>query len=95
MDTVHSKLKQSLTVGAKKGWGGFIWMLKIIVPISFLTILLEYSGWINKINFINACEKALRKLVTTKVHPEHFSAFAIADGYEDCGYVFPLSLPVD
>lgn len=27
-------------------------MLKIIVPISFLTILLEYSGWINKINFI-------------------------------------------
>jgi Fe2+ transport system protein B len=27
-------------------------MLKIIVPISFLTVLLEYSGWINQINFI-------------------------------------------
>jgi hypothetical protein len=52
MDTVQSKLKQSLTVGVKKGWGGFVWMLKIIVPISFLTVLLEYSGWINKINFI-------------------------------------------
>ena len=23
-----------------------------IVPISFLTVLLEYSGWVNKINFI-------------------------------------------
>jgi Fe2+ transport system protein B len=52
MDTVLSKLKQSLTVGVKKGWGGFVWMLKIIAPISFLTVLLEYSGWINKINFI-------------------------------------------
>ncbi|MDH3568427.1 MAG: iron transporter, partial [Desulfobacteraceae bacterium] len=35
-----------------KGWHGFVWMLKIIVPISFLTVLLEYSGWINQINFI-------------------------------------------
>ena len=52
MDTVRSKLKQSLTVGVKKGWGGFVWILKIIAPISFLTVLLEYSGWINKINFI-------------------------------------------
>lgn len=27
-------------------------MLKIIVPISFLTVLLEYSAWIHKIDFI-------------------------------------------
>ena len=27
-------------------------MLKIIVPISFLTVLLEYSGWIHQIDFI-------------------------------------------
>ena len=27
-------------------------MLKIIVPISFLTVLLEYSGWIHHIDFI-------------------------------------------
>jgi len=27
-------------------------MLKILAPISFLTALLEYSGWINKIDFL-------------------------------------------
>ncbi len=27
-------------------------MLKILVPISFLTVLLDYSGWINKIDFL-------------------------------------------
>ncbi|MBW2991145.1 30S ribosomal protein S5 [Candidatus Woesearchaeota archaeon] len=34
----------------------------------------------NKINFIYACEDALRKLVKTKVQPEHYEAFAIAEG---------------
>ncbi len=27
-----------------KGWFGFLWVLKILVPISFFTFLLEYSG---------------------------------------------------
>ena len=52
MDTVHSKLKQSLTVGVKKGWSGFLWMLKILVPISLFTALFEYSGLIYKISFL-------------------------------------------
>jgi len=34
----------------------------------------------NKINFIYACEDALRKLVKTKVQPEHFSTLAIVEG---------------
>ncbi len=29
-----------------------MWMLKILVPISFFTVLLEYSGWIKKIYFL-------------------------------------------
>jgi len=33
----------------------------------------------NKINFIYACEDALRKLVKTKVHPEHFKTLAIVE----------------
>ena len=30
--------------GAAKGWRGFVWMLKIILPVSLLTFLLDFSG---------------------------------------------------
>jgi len=52
VDTVRAKLKHSLTTGVKKGWSGFLWMLKILVPISLFTALLEYSGWIYKLDFL-------------------------------------------
>lgn len=48
----RNKLRCGLNSGIQKGWRGFLWMLKIIVPISFLTVLLEYSGWIHYIDFI-------------------------------------------
>ena len=46
------KLKTSLKSGLAKGWDGFIWMLKILLPISFLTSLLAWFGWINELDFI-------------------------------------------
>lgn len=38
--------------GLNKGWHGYIWMMKIIVPISFLTALLAWSGWIERLDFL-------------------------------------------
>jgi hypothetical protein len=52
MKDTNNKLRVSLISGFAKGWSGFLWMLKIIVPISFLTSLLAWSGWINKLDFI-------------------------------------------
>ena len=52
MNINQNKLRNGLNSGIQKGWRGFVWMLKIIVPISFLTVLLEYSGWIHHIDFI-------------------------------------------
>ncbi len=52
MTSDRNKLRHGLSSGIQKGWRGFLWMLKIIVPISFLTVLLEYSGWIHYIDFI-------------------------------------------
>jgi hypothetical protein len=46
------KLKYSATGGVKKGWEGFVWMFKIIVPISFFTALLDYSGLLNALDFM-------------------------------------------
>jgi len=52
MQNQNNKLKISLTAGLAKGWSGFVWMLKILVPISLLTSLLAWSGLINKMDFI-------------------------------------------
>ena len=40
----------SLQRGAVKGWLGFLWMLKIILPVSLVTFLLDYSGWIDRMD---------------------------------------------
>jgi hypothetical protein len=47
--TIHTQL---LTIGIRKGLSGFWWMLKIIIPISFLTTLLDYSGLIGRMDFL-------------------------------------------
>jgi Fe2+ transport system protein B len=36
--------------GAIKGWRGFVWMLKIILPVSLATFLLDFSGWIHRLD---------------------------------------------
>jgi Fe2+ transport system protein B len=54
MQNTNSKLRISLTSGLVKGWRGFVWMLKILVPISLLTSLLTWSGGINRLDFIFA-----------------------------------------
>jgi hypothetical protein len=52
MQNTNNKLRPSLTSGLAKGWNGFVWMLKILVPISLLTSLLAWSGWINRLDLI-------------------------------------------
>jgi len=50
--TYGEKIKQGLAVGIGKGLRGFVWMMKIIVPVSFLTALLAWSGWMERIDFV-------------------------------------------
>jgi hypothetical protein len=50
----RDKLKIGLQNGLKKGWSGFLWMMKIIIPISFLTAVLAWSGWLGKIDYLIA-----------------------------------------
>ena len=52
MQKTNNKFRLCLTSGLAKGWSGFVWVLKILVPISILTSLLAWSGWINRLDFI-------------------------------------------
>ena len=40
------QLRRALTTGIKKGRDGYIWMMKIIIPISLATSILAWSGLI-------------------------------------------------
>jgi hypothetical protein len=51
-ETAAPRLVPGIRAGLKKGWNGFIWLLKIIVPVSFATGLLVYSGVIYKLDFL-------------------------------------------
>jgi hypothetical protein len=39
-------LKSALFAGFKKGWGNFVWICKIVIPVSLLVALLQWSGWL-------------------------------------------------
>jgi len=45
-------LKEGTVAGLKKGWDGFVWMMKIIVPISLFTAILDWSGLLGRIDFL-------------------------------------------
>jgi len=46
------RIKSGIRQGLIKGWKGLVWLLKIIVPISFATTLLVHFGIIYKLDFL-------------------------------------------
>ncbi len=52
--TVRSKLKSGVVSGVRKGWSGLLWLLKILVPVSFATALLVHFGIIYQLDFVLA-----------------------------------------
>ncbi|HBD09907.1 MAG TPA: iron transporter, partial [Syntrophobacteraceae bacterium] len=52
MTRVRNRLGQGLQRGLGRGFRGFLWMAKILIPISFLTALLQWSGWLGHIEFL-------------------------------------------
>ncbi len=51
-EDIFSTIKSSAIQGLIKGWNGYLWLLKIILPISFVTTLLVHFGLIYKLDFI-------------------------------------------
>ncbi len=51
-EVVVPRIQTGTKAGIKKGWSGLIWLLKILVPISFLTALLVHFGVIYRLDFL-------------------------------------------
>jgi hypothetical protein len=45
-------LKEGILAGLKKGWSGFLWMMKIVLPISLFTAVLDWSGLLRHLDFL-------------------------------------------
>ena len=52
MSEFRTQLKRGLRTGTKKGWSSFVWICKIIVPVSFLAALMQWSGWLSQLDFL-------------------------------------------
>lgn len=49
---MQKKITTGIKNGLKRGLSGYLWLLKILVPISFGTALLVYSGWLYSMDFL-------------------------------------------
>ncbi len=47
-----NRIQKGINAGLSRGLSGYLWLLKILVPISFATALLVYSGWLYKLDFL-------------------------------------------
>jgi len=52
MSEFQTQLKIGLRTGIKKGWSSFVWICKIIIPVSFVAALIQWSGWISQLDFL-------------------------------------------
>ncbi len=52
MSDFRTQLKRGLYGGARRGWSNFVWIFKIVVPISFLVALLQWGGWLTQLDYL-------------------------------------------
>ncbi len=52
MSDFRTQLKSGLYTGIKKGGSSFVWICKIVVPVSFLAALIQWTGWLNQLDFL-------------------------------------------
>ena len=50
MSAPNSRMITGLVAGIKAGWRSFIWMCRIVIPVSFVVALLEWGGWLDRID---------------------------------------------
>ena len=46
------RIKGALNRGLRKGLNSCIWLLKVLLPVSLATALLDYSGWLPRLDFL-------------------------------------------
>ncbi len=50
----RNRFRPAVDKGIRKGISGYLWILKILIPVSFFTFLLDTGGWLYRIDFLLA-----------------------------------------
>jgi hypothetical protein len=48
----RSRIKEGLQSGLRKGLNGFLWIMKILIPVSLFTALVAWTGWLGHLDFL-------------------------------------------
>lgn len=86
-------LREGTTAGLKKGWDGFLWMMKIIAPISLFTAILDWSGLLVHLDFILKPLMGLLHLPATAALPLVIAMLSGVYGGIAAMVVLPFSVP--
>ncbi len=46
--------RRGLLAGVKRGGRSFLWICKIVIPVSLLTAVLQWTGWLDQLSFLFA-----------------------------------------
>lgn len=84
-------VKTGLIMGVRKGWKGFLWMMRIVLPVSLLTTLLDWSGWIGSLDFLLTPAMGLLHLPPAAALPLLIGMLANIYGGIAAMVVLPLS----
>ena len=52
MTIYRALLIEGLKAGLRKGLSGFLWIMKILIPVSLFTALLAWTGWLSYLDFL-------------------------------------------
>ena len=52
MSDFRTRLRTGLLIGIKRGWSSFVWISKIIIPVSFVAALIQWTGWLSQLDFL-------------------------------------------
>ncbi|THB73496.1 MAG: iron transporter [Desulfobacteraceae bacterium] len=91
-ESIPARVKSSVITGLHKGWTGWLWLLKIIVPVSFATALLVHFGVIYRMDFIFNPVMNLIGLSSEAVLPIIIGLFTGIYGAVAAMAVIPLSM---
>jgi hypothetical protein len=47
-----AKIRQAASGGLRRGWSGYLWLMKIVLPVSAAVALVDYSGWLYRIDLL-------------------------------------------
>lgn len=50
MKASRSRVRRALGEGLRRALSGYIWLLKILIPVSLATAFLDYSGWLQSLD---------------------------------------------